>query len=85
MCVLICYESFFPVLSRARVAAGANLLVSITNDSWAGESPALQQHFAMGCSAVETRRGFVAAATTGLSGAIAQADIAIPALTGNQK
>ena len=71
MSVLICYESVFPVLSRVRTAAGANLLVSITNDSWAGRSAELMQHHAMtAMRAVETRRYVVSAATTGITALI---------------
>lgn len=69
MAVLICYESVFPVLARARVMRGANLLVNMTNDSWAGHSKELAQHFAMTVlRAIETRRCAVAVATTGLTG-----------------
>jgi apolipoprotein N-acyltransferase len=71
MSVLICYESVFPVLSRVRTARGANLLVSITNDSWAGESAELQQHHAMTVMrAVETRRFVGASSTTGITALI---------------
>ena len=71
MSVLICYESVFPILSRVRAAKGANLLVSITNDSWAGESAELQQHFAMTAfRAVETRRYVASSATTGITALI---------------
>jgi apolipoprotein N-acyltransferase len=71
LCVLICYESVFPVLTRASVAQGANLLVSITNDSWAGRSAQPQQHIAMAVlRAVETRRWLAAAALTGITALI---------------
>jgi apolipoprotein N-acyltransferase len=71
MSVLICYESVFPIVSRTRVAKGANILVSITNDSWAGESAELQQHIAMAAlRAVETRRYHASSATTGITGLI---------------
>jgi apolipoprotein N-acyltransferase len=71
MSVLICYESVFPVLSRIGVNEGANLLVNITNDSWAGESSELAQHLAMTTfRAVETRRYIASAATTGVTCAI---------------
>lgn len=69
--VLICYESIFPGLARDRVRRGANLLVSITNDSWAGVSASPQQHFAMTVfRAVETRRTVCAAGLTGVTGII---------------
>ncbi len=68
---LICYESVFSGLARSGAARGANLLVSITNDSWAGESPQLQQHIAMAVfRAVETRRNLAASATTGITAII---------------
>jgi apolipoprotein N-acyltransferase len=67
--VLICYESIFPVLARAQVAAGADLLVNITNDAWYGRSSAPFQHFSMAVfRAVENRRPLVRAANTGISG-----------------
>ncbi|MEP6755604.1 MAG: apolipoprotein N-acyltransferase [Chthonomonadales bacterium] len=69
--VLICYESVFPVIARGRSARGANLLINITNDSWAGESSELQQHVAMSAMrCVETRRWMASSATTGITGFI---------------
>ena len=53
------------------MATGANLLVNITNDSWSGVSPELQQHSAMAIfRAVETRRCLASAATTGITGMV---------------
>jgi len=67
--MLICYESIFPGLARKTVAAGANLLVNITNDAWYGLSSAPHQSFAMSVlRAVENRRALVRAANTGISG-----------------
>lgn len=67
--VLICYESIFPDLAREEAAAGANVLVNITNDAWYGRSSAPYQSFAMAVlRAVETRRSLVRAANTGISG-----------------
>lgn len=66
--VLICFESIFPEISRGQVKAGANLLVTITNDAWFGRSGAPWQHLAMGVfRAVETRKTLVRAANTGIS------------------
>jgi apolipoprotein N-acyltransferase len=68
---LICYESIFPDLARKSVAAGANLLVNLTNDAWYGRSSAPHHSFAMAVlRAVETRRSLVRAANTGISGFI---------------
>jgi apolipoprotein N-acyltransferase len=67
--VLICFESIFPELARKQVAAGAQLLVNLTNDAWYGRSSAPYQSFAMTVfRGLETRRSVVRAANTGISG-----------------
>ena len=69
--VLICFESIFPGLARDSSAAGANLLVNLTNDAWFGRSTAPWQHLSMAVlRAVENRRSLVRAANTGVSGII---------------
>jgi apolipoprotein N-acyltransferase len=66
--VLICYETIFPELAQARVAAGANLLVNISNDAWFGRTSAPRQHLAMSVlRAVEQRRTLVRCTNTGIS------------------
>lgn len=72
--VLICYESIFAHLARRYRAAGAELLVNVTNDAWYGREPwyarttALWQHPAhMVMRAIETRTGVARAANTGIS------------------
>lgn len=66
--VLICFEGIFPEISRQQAEAGANLLVTITNDAWFGRSSAPWQHLAMGVfRAVETRKTLIRAANTGIS------------------
>ena len=66
--VLICFESIFPKLARNWTAAGANLLVNITNDAWFGRSSAPWQHLSMAAlRAVENRRSLARAANTGVS------------------
>jgi apolipoprotein N-acyltransferase len=65
---LICYESIFPVMARRRTWLGADLLVNLTNDSWAGNDTAPRQHFAMNVvRAVEVGRPLLCAATTGVT------------------
>jgi apolipoprotein N-acyltransferase len=66
--VLICFESVFPGITRKWVAAGANMLVNLTNDAWYGKSSAPHQSLAMSVlRAVESRRAVVRAANTGIS------------------
>ncbi|HEU5202633.1 MAG TPA: apolipoprotein N-acyltransferase [Nitrospira sp.] len=69
--VLICYEVIFPDLVRRMAAAGAEFLVTITNDAWFGDSSAPAQHFSMVVfRSVENHRAFARAANTGISGFI---------------
>ena len=42
--VNICFEDVFPEISRAFTRRGANLLMTITNDSWYRESAGSRQH-----------------------------------------
>jgi apolipoprotein N-acyltransferase len=65
----ICYEVIFPALVREFVRKGAGFLVTITNDGWYGKTSAPYQHWAqVVLRAVENRRYFLRAATTGISG-----------------
>lgn len=72
--VLICYESTYAEAAREFRAAGADILLNITNDSWYGREPlysrtlALWQHPAhMVMRAIENRIGVARAANTGIS------------------
>ena len=68
---LICYESLFPELARARVLNGAQVLVNVTNDAWYGTTPAAWQHFqAARMRAVETGRYVLRVANTGITAVI---------------
>jgi apolipoprotein N-acyltransferase len=65
----VCYEILYPVLSWKQVRDGANLLVTISNDSWYGAGGAQAQHFAGAVlRAVENERYLLRAAITGISG-----------------
>jgi apolipoprotein N-acyltransferase len=69
--VAICFEVVFPDLIAAQVRGGAQLLTTLTNDGWYGFSWAPRQHFAqVRLRAAESRRWFVRAALTGISGFI---------------
>ena len=68
--ILICYEVIDPALARQAVAAGADLLVNLSNDSWfaAGAGPA--QHYAIArFRAVENGVALLRATNSGISGA----------------
>ena len=65
----VCYEILYPVLSWKQVRHGANLLATISNDSWYGAGGAQAQHFAGAVlRAVENERYLLRAAITGISG-----------------
>lgn len=69
--VAICYEVVYPWIARAFAAGGAELLTTITNDAWFGQSSAPYQHFAQASvRAVEQGRFLVRAANTGISGIV---------------
>lgn len=67
----VCYEVTYPWLVAAEVERGADLLVTITNDGWYGDSAAPRQHLAIAVlRAAESRRYMVRAANTGISAII---------------
>ena len=67
----ICYEIVYPDLVRRFVAEGSQLLTTITNDAWFGDTAAPYQHFAQASMrAIENGRYLVRAANTGISGVV---------------
>ena len=67
----ICYEVVYPHLIRRAVLAGSELLTTITNDAWYGDSSAPYQHFELASMrAIEQGRYLARAANTGISGVI---------------
>ncbi len=66
--VVICFESVFPELSRRSAAAGADLLVIMTNDAWFDGRVAPAQHAAIApFRAIEEGRYLLRAANSGPS------------------
>ncbi|MDQ5858530.1 MAG: apolipoprotein N-acyltransferase, partial [Acidobacteriota bacterium] len=67
----VCYEILYPILAWKQVKSGANLLVTISNDSWYGAGGAQAQHFAGAVlRSVENERYLLRAAITGISGIV---------------
>jgi apolipoprotein N-acyltransferase len=67
----ICYEVVYPHLIREGVMQGAELLTTITNDAWYGETSAPWQHFDLATMrAIEQGRYLARAANTGISGIV---------------
>jgi apolipoprotein N-acyltransferase len=69
--VAVCYEVAYPSLYASEVVRGAQILLTITNDGWYGDSAAPRQHLALAIlRAGEARRYLVRAANTGISAVI---------------
>jgi apolipoprotein N-acyltransferase len=67
----ICYEVVYPSLIRDAVLAGSQLLTTITNDAWYGNSSAPYQHFELASMrAIEQGRYLARSANTGISGVV---------------
>jgi len=67
----VCYEVVYPWILRAHARRGADVLFTLTNDSWYGSMGARRQHWqAAVVRAVETGLPLVRAAVTGISGAV---------------
>jgi apolipoprotein N-acyltransferase len=71
MSTSICYEIVYPDLVRAFTRGGSELLTTITNDAWFGNTSAPYQHFAQASMrAIENGRYLVRSANTGISGIV---------------
>ena len=67
----ICYESIFPDEIRQPVAAGAQVLVNVSNDGWYGDSGAYAQHLKQArMRAVENDRWLLRDTNTGVTASI---------------
>jgi apolipoprotein N-acyltransferase len=70
----ICYEIIFPELVRNFIDRGGELIITISNDSWFGNTSAPPQHLAMATfRAVENRRYILRSTTNGISAVITPA------------
>jgi apolipoprotein N-acyltransferase len=81
----ICYESVFGDGVRRFVAAGAEVLVNISNDGWYGTSAARDQHLLIARSrAQENRRWILRATNTGITTVINPAGMVTAAIPPDQ-
>jgi apolipoprotein N-acyltransferase len=68
----ICYEIIFPELVREFIAKGGELIITISNDSWFGDTSAPYQHLSMAVlRGIENRRYILRSTTNGISAEIA--------------
>jgi apolipoprotein N-acyltransferase len=71
---MICYDAVDPQLAREAVRRGAELLVTISNDSWFGDGRGPYLHLVVSAfRSVETRRPQLRTTTTGISASITPA------------
>ncbi|WP_053228426.1 apolipoprotein N-acyltransferase [Spirochaeta cellobiosiphila] len=67
----ICFEDVFGYLSRNFVRQGADVIVNITNDSWAFSVVSMMQHLSISTfRAVENRRSLVRSANGGMTAVV---------------
>lgn len=68
---LICYESIFPAHAAEEARQGADLIVTLSNDSWFSGTPAPRQHLIFAAfRSIETRLPQVRATNSGISALI---------------
>jgi apolipoprotein N-acyltransferase len=68
----ICYEIIFPELVREFIAKGGELIITISNDSWFGDTSAPYQHLSMAVfRSIENRRYILRSTSNGISAVIA--------------
>lgn len=69
--IQICFESYFPEISRKLSLKGAEFIINITNDGWYDYDTALWQHFSKSVfRAIENRRYVVQVSNKGITGVI---------------
>ncbi len=77
---LICYEDTLPSTVRESVAAGADVLVNMANDSWFGPLGARQHHAVASFRAVECRRWLARVTNSGLTGVVDPRGVTVASL-----
>src|SRR6185436_21098809 len=71
---LICYDAVYPWNAARAVRDGAELLVTLSNDSWLANGDGARLHFLVSIfRSIETRRPQVRATTTGISAVVTSA------------
>ncbi|XXF80911.1 apolipoprotein N-acyltransferase [Myxococcaceae bacterium GXIMD 01537] len=65
---LICYEAIFPDFVAEEVRQGADLIITLSNDSWFSRTPAPRLHLVLAAfRSIETRRPQVRVTNSGIS------------------
>ncbi len=71
---LICYDAVHPEQAARAVREGAELIVTLSNDSWLADGDGARLHFVVSVfRSIETRRPQVRATTTGISAVVTPA------------
>jgi apolipoprotein N-acyltransferase len=71
---LICYDAVAPAVAARAVRDGAELLVTLSNDSWLADGAGARLHFLVSIfRSIETRRPQLRATTTGISAVVTPA------------
>ncbi|WP_371876535.1 apolipoprotein N-acyltransferase [Pyxidicoccus fallax] len=83
---LICYESIFPSFVAQGVRQGAELLLTLSNDSWFSGTPAPRLHLAHAAfRSIETRRSQVRVTNSGVSALIDATGAVVAEVDDNQR
>ena len=71
LAVSICYEDINADLNKQLVSKGANILLTVANNAWYGDSPAYRQHHLLSSwRAIESRRYQLKVNNTGLTAVV---------------
>lgn len=83
---LICYEAIFPSYVAQGVRQGAELLLTLSNDSWFSGTPAPRQHLVNAAfRSIETRRPQVRVTNSGVSALIDATGAVVAEVDDNQR